>query len=98
MFQSIRPTLESIMSNEDAALVIGGGIAGVQASLDLAIHGFQVYLVEREAGLGGTMKNLGRLFPTLRDAEETIEPLLGNVVSNPHIKVIAQAEVKSVQG
>jgi len=90
--------LESIMPNEHVALVIGGGIAGLQASLDLADHGFQVYLVEKEVKLGGTMKNLGRLFPTLRDAEETIEPLLENIVSNPHIKVIAQAEVQNVQG
>jgi heterodisulfide reductase subunit A-like polyferredoxin len=86
------------MPHEHAALVIGGGIAGLQASLDLANHGFQVYLVEKEAKLGGTMKNLGRLFPTLQDAEKTIEPLLENVVSNPHIKVVAQAEVQSVQG
>jgi len=86
------------MPNEHVALVIGGGVAGLQASLDLADHGFQVYLVEKEAKLGGTLKNLGRLFPTLRDAEETLKPLIEKVVSNPSIKVIAQAEVQTVQG
>jgi heterodisulfide reductase subunit A-like polyferredoxin len=86
------------MPDEHAALIIGGGVAGIQASLDLANHGFKVYLIEKEAQLGGTLKQLGRLFPTLRDAEETLKPLLEKVASNKAIKVIAQAEVQRVQG
>ncbi len=47
-----------------AVLVQGGGIAGVQASLDLANSGFKVYLVEREAAIGGMMSHLDKTFPT----------------------------------
>jgi heterodisulfide reductase subunit A len=47
-----------------AALVVGAGIAGMQAALDLADQGFKVYLAEREAGIGGTMAKLDKTFPT----------------------------------
>jgi len=47
-----------------AALVVGAGIAGMQAALDLADQGFKVYLAEREAGIGGTMAQLDKTFPT----------------------------------
>jgi heterodisulfide reductase subunit A len=49
---------------EGAVLVIGGGIAGIQASLDLAESGFYVYLVERTAAIGGAMAQLDKTFPT----------------------------------
>ena len=47
-----------------AALVIGGGIAGMQASLDLADQGFKVYLVEKQSAIGGKMAQLDKTFPT----------------------------------
>ena len=47
-----------------AALVVGGGIAGVQASLDLAESGYKVYLVEKQTGIGGRMAQLDKTFPT----------------------------------
>jgi heterodisulfide reductase subunit A-like polyferredoxin len=86
------------MSDEHVALVIGGGIAGLQASLDLANFGFQVYIVEKETELGGTMRRLSRLFPTMQDAEKTLKPLLQQVSSNSSIKALTQAEVQNVQG
>jgi heterodisulfide reductase subunit A len=49
----------------DAALVIGGGIAGIQASLDLADAGHQVYLIEKEPTIGGIMAQLDKTFPTM---------------------------------
>lgn len=98
MVQSTQSMLESIMLNQPRALVIGGGIAGLQASLDLADHGFQVYVVEKEAHLGGTAWKLSKLFPTLRGAEETVRPIVERVVVNPNIRVVNSAEVKSVQG
>ena len=52
------------ISVERAALVIGAGIAGMNAALDLADHGIQVYLVEKEATIGGKMAQLDRIYPT----------------------------------
>ena len=48
-----------------AVMVVGGGIAGIQASLDLAEQGYMVYLVERSPAIGGTMAQLDKTFPTL---------------------------------
>ena len=86
------------MPDKHTALVIGGGIAGLQASLDLANNGFQVYIIEKKPELGGTLKDLSKLFPTMQDAIETLKPLLDKVSSNSSIKSLTQAEALSVQG
>jgi heterodisulfide reductase subunit A len=49
----------------EAALVVGGGIAGIQAALSIAEAGYQVYLVEKEPSIGGRMAQLDKTFPTL---------------------------------
>ena len=61
----LKPQKESEVPVTDAALVIGGGIAGIQSALDLADTGHQVYLVEREPSIGGTMAQLDKTFPTM---------------------------------
>ncbi|MFQ5878987.1 MAG: hydrogenase iron-sulfur subunit [Dehalococcoidia bacterium] len=82
----------------DSVLVIGGGIAGVQAALDLADSGARVVLVERGASLGGTMAALDKNFPTL-DCSICIEaPKLAEVRDHPNIEVVASAEVERVEG
>jgi heterodisulfide reductase subunit A len=86
------------MEEHNSALVIGGGIAGLQASLDFAHNGFHVSLVENQASLGGTVQALSSLFPTLQDAGAKIKPLVEKVLSYPNIKVFTQAEVKDVEG
>jgi heterodisulfide reductase subunit A-like polyferredoxin len=86
------------MSKTHSAVVIGGGIAGLQASLDLANNGFKVTLIERQHRIGGTVAKLSKLFPTLKSAEDVIKPLMESVVSNTNIKVLTQSEVQSVQG
>lgn len=86
------------MMNQHSALVIGAGVAGLQASLDLVQNGYLVYLVEKQPSLGGTVKKLSRLFPTFQGAEEVIAPLVDKAVSNPNIKILLQAEVKSIEG
>jgi heterodisulfide reductase subunit A2 len=80
------------------ALVIGGGIAGMQAALDIADANFHVYLVEREPYIGGRMAQLNTTFPTLERVPELIAPLIGAVLSHPNIQVFANADVKQVDG
>lgn len=79
-------------------LVIGGGIAGIQAALDLANAGSKVLLVERSPALGGKMAALDKNFPTL-DCSICIEaPKMSEVIQNPNIEVVTLAEVKKVDG
>jgi len=61
----LRPQEESEIPVTDAVLVIGGGIAGIQTSLDLADAGHMVYLVEKQPSIGGTMAQLDKTFPTM---------------------------------
>jgi heterodisulfide reductase subunit A len=81
-----------------AALVIGGGIAGMQASLDIAEAGFQVTLVEQNEQLGGHVALLHRTYPTLESTIEMLNPLLERVLSHPGIQVMTGARVIDVGG
>jgi heterodisulfide reductase subunit A len=82
----------------ESVLVIGGGIAGIQASLDLAEAGARVVMVEKEATIGGAMAVLDKNFPTL-DCSICIEaPKMSEVNLHPNIDVLSLAEVDSVRG
>jgi heterodisulfide reductase subunit A len=61
----LEPQIEAVVPVTKNALVIGGGIAGIQASLDLAENGYQVYLVEKEPSVGGIMAQIDKTFPTM---------------------------------
>jgi heterodisulfide reductase subunit A2 len=79
------------------ALVIGGGIAGMQSALDLADQGFQVALVEREASIGGRMIALSKVFPTLDCCSCITTPKMSAVAHHPNIHLFTYCEVQSVQ-
>ena len=69
------------------ALVIGAGIAGIQAALDVADGGYEVILVERAASIGGHAIQLSATFPTLERPEHLITPKIAEVTSHPRIKL-----------
>jgi len=82
----------------DAALVIGGGVAGIQAALDLADAGHQVYLVEKEPSIGGIMAQLDKTFPTMDCSICVLGPKMMDVDRHPLIELLAYSEVEAVSG
>jgi len=81
-----------------SVLVIGGGIAGIQASLDIAHSGFDVYLVEKSPTLGGHFAQLDRTFPNLEETSTNLSPKLKEVANHPLIHVLTQSEAEEVEG
>jgi heterodisulfide reductase subunit A len=79
------------------ALVVGGGIAGMQTALDIADQGFPVALVEREASIGGKMITLSKVFPTLDCCSCITTPKMSAVAHHPNIQLLTYCEVQSVQ-
>ncbi|HDM67159.1 MAG TPA: CoB--CoM heterodisulfide reductase iron-sulfur subunit A family protein, partial [Thermoplasmatales archaeon] len=79
-------------------LVIGAGIAGMHASLELADKGFHVYLVEKEASIGGNMTRLGRTFPTDDCSMCTVSPIMNKVNAHPNIELLTLTEVTKLEG
>lgn len=80
------------------ALVVGGGITGIQASLDLANSGFQVILVEKEPSIGGHMIQLSETFPTLDCSQCILSPKMVEVSKHPNINLLTYCEIEEVSG
>jgi heterodisulfide reductase subunit A len=81
-----------------ATLVVGAGIAGIQAALELAETGHPVYLVEREPSIGGKMAMFDKTFPTLDCAACILTPKMVSVSHRPNIKLLSYSEVQKVSG
>jgi heterodisulfide reductase subunit A len=79
-------------------LVVGGGIAGMQAALDIANGQNKVYLVEKDPSIGGHMIQLDRTFPTLDCSECILTPKMSDVGHHPFIELLAYSEVEEVSG
>lgn len=104
----VRMMVEKVKRNEDLfpirvpitrrALVVGGGIAGIQAALDLANSGIPVVMVEREPSIGGHMSQLSETFPTLDCSQCILTPRMVEVAQHPLITLHSYAEVEDVEG
>jgi heterodisulfide reductase subunit A-like polyferredoxin len=81
-----------------AVLVQGGGIAGIQAALDLANSGFKVYLVERSAAIGGMMAGLDKTFPTGDCATCIVSPKLVECARNLNVEILTMSELVDLKG
>ena len=80
------------------ALVIGGGVAGIQAALDLADTGYKVYLVEKEPSIGGMMARIDKTFPTMDCSICILAPKMSDVGHHSNIELLANSEVADVKG
>jgi heterodisulfide reductase subunit A len=81
-----------------ATLVVGGGIAGIQAALEIADAGYPVYLVEREPSVGGHMAQFDKTFPTLDCSACILTPRMVQAGTHPNITLLSWAEVTKVDG
>jgi heterodisulfide reductase subunit A len=79
-------------------LMVGGGIAGITAALELGYLGFKVHLVERKPSIGGNMAKLTKVFPTLDCAQCILTPRMAEVGRNPNVNLLTYAEVQDVSG
>ncbi|MBE0480838.1 MAG: CoB--CoM heterodisulfide reductase iron-sulfur subunit A family protein [Dehalococcoidia bacterium] len=94
----LEPQQEVEIPVTNAALVIGGGVAGIQAALDLADAGHPVYLVEKEPSIGGIMAQLDKTFPTMDCSICVLGPKMMDVGRHPGIKLFTYSTVEEVSG
>lgn len=103
-----RSTVERVVKNKSLepisipvtrrGLVIGGGIAGIQAALDMANSGYEVVLVEKSPSIGGHMIQLSETFPTLDCSQCILTPKMVDVSKHPKIKLLTYSEVQEITG
>ena len=94
----LQPLEEREVGVTPAALVIGGGIADIEATLDIANAGFKVYLVEKEPTIGGRVAQLNRTFPTLESCQELLSPRIKAVAEHPNVVLLTSSEVVGIEG
>jgi heterodisulfide reductase subunit A len=87
-----------ILSAEQHALVIGGGIAGLRSALEIARNNLRVTLIEKSPFLGGRVAQLEKVFPTGQNARERLHTLIDRVTADPRITIFTQAQLTGVKG
>jgi len=94
----LQPQEETEIDVKGSSLVIGAGIAGLTAALSLAKQGFKVYLVEKEPELGGNLRRLHRLYPTMQDSSEIINPVVAAAKAHKNIQIMTSTTITDVKG
>jgi heterodisulfide reductase subunit A len=94
----LKPQEELVVPVTRQALVIGGGVAGIQAALDLADTGYKVYLVEKSPSIGGKMAQLDKTFPTMDCSICILAPKMSDAGRHPNIELLTNSEVVKVGG
>jgi heterodisulfide reductase subunit A len=94
----LEPQTEPEVEVKGSSLVVGAGVAGMAAALSMANQGFKVNLIEKEKEPGGMAQQLYKLYPTLADASEVIEPLVEGVKSHKNIELATLTTLKEVSG
>ncbi len=93
-----QPLTSSKVTIERKALVVGGGIAGIQSAIDIAQAGYPVVLVEQSPSIGGRMAQLDKTFPTLDCSACILTPKMVEVSRHPSIRILTYAKVEEVKG
>lgn len=83
---------------QSSVLVIGGGVSGIQTSLDLTELGFKVFMVEKKSTIGGAMAQLDKTFPTLDCSLCILAPKMVEVFRDPNIELLTYSEVQKIEG
>ncbi|MHA1604599.1 MAG: FAD-dependent oxidoreductase [Candidatus Freyarchaeota archaeon] len=96
--RKLQPLKETRVEISRDTMVIGGGIAGITAALQLANSGYHVVLVEKQPSVGGKMAQLSKVFPTLDCAPCILSPRMADVDKSPNITLLTNSEVKEVSG
>ncbi|MFX1280369.1 MAG: FAD-dependent oxidoreductase [Promethearchaeota archaeon] len=94
----LKPQEEKALQITQTALVIGGGISGMTAAINIANQGFLVYLIEKEQYLGGNLKYLNMLYPTQEDASILLNKTIEKVKKNKRIQIFTNSKIKDVKG
>jgi heterodisulfide reductase subunit A len=94
----LQPAEEIQVPINRRALIIGGGVAGIQAALDLADTGYKVFLVEKEPSIGGMMARIDKTFPTMDCSICILAPKMSDVGHHPNIELLTNSEVSEVKG
>jgi len=95
---ALKPLEVTTVKVEPATLVVGAGIAGINAALDLANSGYKVYLVEKSPTVGGHMAQLDKTFPTMDCSSCITTPKMSEVARNPNIELMTYSEVVALDG
>lgn len=93
-----KPLISNYINVTKRALVIGGGVAGIQSALDIADAGFKVDLVEKLPSIGGKMAQLDKTFPTLDCSACILTPKMVDCAQHPNIEIFSYSEIESVKG
>ncbi len=94
----LKPQTEQEVPVQREALVIGGGVAGIQAALDLADTGYHVYLVDKNPSIGGRMAQIDKTFPTMDCSICILAPKMSEVGRHKNVTLLTHSEVKNVSG
>jgi heterodisulfide reductase subunit A len=94
----LEPLVESEVDVKKSTMIVGAGIAGISAALDLANAGFKVHLVEREPTIWGKMARWDKTFPTLDCSSCILTPRMAEVGAHPNINLLTLAEIDKVDG
>jgi heterodisulfide reductase subunit A len=94
----LEPQIELKVPVKKSAMVVGGGVAGIQAALDLGDSGYEVFLVEKEPSIGGRMAQIDKTFPTMDCSICILAPKMAEVGRHPNVTILTDATIENVDG